>query len=54
MRQTVALFGEAEKGDIGFPLFMKSLTHLNEMLGNPPNESRGLFLQFSFSCTSKR
>ena len=48
MRQTVALFGEAEKGDIGFPLFMKSLTHLNEMLGNPPNESRGLFFAIQF------
>ncbi len=48
MRQTVALFGEAEKGDIGSPLFMKSLTHLNETLGNPPEESRGLFFAIQF------
>ncbi|QVL57876.1 MAG: hypothetical protein KFB93_02005 [Simkaniaceae bacterium] len=48
MRQTVALFGEAEKGEIGSPLFMKSLTHLNETLGNPPHESRGLFFAIQF------
>ncbi len=48
MRQTIALFGEAEKGEIGFPLFMKSLTHLNEALGNPPDESRGLFFAIQF------
>ncbi|MDN3508868.1 MAG: hypothetical protein P0S93_02415 [Candidatus Neptunochlamydia sp.] len=48
MRQTVALFGEAEKGEIGSPIFMKSLTHLNEILGNPPDESRGLFFAIQF------
>ena len=48
MRQTIALFGEAEKGEIGFPLFMKSLTHLNETLGNPPQESQGLFFAIQF------
>lgn len=48
MRQTVALFGEAEKGEIAIPLFMKSLTHLNEILGNPPQESHGIFFAIQF------
>ncbi|MDJ0652002.1 MAG: hypothetical protein QNJ27_03215 [Simkaniaceae bacterium] len=48
MRQIVALFGEAEKGEIGSPLFIKSLTHLNEILGNPPDESHGLFFGVQF------
>lgn len=48
MRQTVALFGEAEKGDTGSPFFMKSLMHLNETLGSPPEESRGLFFAIQF------
>lgn len=48
MRQTVALFGEAEKGEINSPLFIKSLTHLNETLGNPPDESRGIFFAIQF------
>ena len=47
-RQTVALFGEAEKGEIGFPLFMKSLPHLNDILGHPPPESRGIFFAVQF------
>lgn len=47
-RQTVALFGEAEKGDIGSPLFMKSLPHLNDTLGHPPPESRGIFFAVQF------
>lgn len=48
MRLTVALFGEAEKGEIGTPIFMKSLSHLNETLGNPPHESRGIFFAIQF------
>lgn len=48
MRQTVALFGEAEKGEIALPLPMKSLTHLNEALGHPPSESRGIFFAIQF------
>ena len=48
MRQTVALFGEAEKGDLASPLFMQSLTHLNETLGNPPEESQGIFFGIQF------
>lgn len=48
MRQIVALFGEAEKGTLGFPLLTKSLTHLNETLGHPPEESRGIFFAIQF------
>ncbi|MBF5059139.1 hypothetical protein [Candidatus Neptunochlamydia vexilliferae] len=47
-RQTIALFGEAEKGEIGTPLFMKSITHLSETLGHPPYESRGIFFAVQF------
>lgn len=48
MRQTVALFGEAEKGEISSLLNVKTLTHLNETLGNPPAESRGIFFAIQF------
>lgn len=48
MRHTVALFGEAERGKIHSLLIIKSLTHLNEVLGNPPDESRGIF--FAIQC----
>jgi hypothetical protein len=48
MRQIVALFGEAEKGELGTPFFMKSLTHLNETFGHPPEDSRGLFFAIQF------
>jgi len=48
MRQTVVLFGEAERGEIHALLSIKSLAHLNEVLGNPPNESRGIF--FAVQC----
>jgi hypothetical protein len=47
-RQVVALFGEAEKGEIGSPLLMKTLSHLNDTLGHPPNESRGIFFAIQF------
>lgn len=40
---TVALFGEAEKGEYQTPYFCESLPQLVELLGNPPPESRGLF-----------
>jgi hypothetical protein len=39
---TVALFGEAEKGDFQRGYYCKSLLQLEEHLGNPPPESRGL------------
>lgn len=48
MRQVVALFGEAEKGELGAPYFMKSLAHLNDTLGHPPEESLGLFFAIQF------
>ncbi|MCB1109618.1 MAG: hypothetical protein KDK64_01435 [Chlamydiia bacterium] len=47
-RQTVALFGEAEKGEIGTPLIMKSLSQMNDILGHPPSESRGIFFAIQF------
>ena len=42
MRQIVAIFGEAEKGDFCTPFFCKSLPQLAETFGNPPDESLGL------------
>lgn len=42
MRHTIFLFGEAEKGDFCTPLLCKSLPHLAETFGNPPEESLGL------------
>jgi hypothetical protein len=42
MRQTIFLFGEAEKGDFCTPLLCKSLPHLAETFGNPPEESLGI------------
>ncbi len=40
---TIALFGEAEKGEYRFPYFCESLAQLVEYLGNPPEQSKGLF-----------
>lgn len=40
---TIALFGEAEKGEYRFPYFCTSLAQLVDFLGNPPDESKGLF-----------
>ena len=48
MRPIIALFGEAEKGEIASLLKIKSLPHLNEVLGNPPFESRGIFFAIQF------
>lgn len=42
MRHTIFLFGEAEKGDFCTPLRCKSLPHLAETFGNPPEESLGI------------
>lgn len=44
----VALFGEAERGEIGKPLRMESVIHLNEQLGHPPEESYGIFFAVQF------
>ena len=43
MRQVVALFGEAEKGQFNKPFILRELTQAVELLGNPPQESEGLF-----------
>jgi hypothetical protein len=40
---TIALFGEAEKGDFRTAYYCRSLDQLVEYVGNPPEESRGLF-----------
>ena len=42
MHHTIFLFGEAEKGDFCTPLLCKSLPHLSDTYGNPPNESQGI------------
>jgi hypothetical protein len=41
--QTVALFGEAEKGAFKKPHMLRKLPQLYDLLGNPPQESEGLF-----------
>lgn len=40
---TIALFGEAEKGEYNFPYYFDTLPQLVDYLGNPPEDSRGLF-----------
>lgn len=40
---TVALFGEAEKGEYRTAYFCQGLPQLVEYLGNPPPHTRGLF-----------
>lgn len=42
MKSTVFLFGEAEKGEFGVPFPCRSLPHLLETAGNPPEESLGI------------
>lgn len=41
--QIVALFGEAEKGAFKTAHTFRKLPHLFDLLGNPPEESQGLF-----------
>ena len=43
MRQAVALFGEAEKGDFRTAHYCRDLDELERLLGHPPPESRGLY-----------
>lgn len=43
MKQTVVLFGEAEKGAYKVPHLLRQLPQLVDLLGNPPAESQGLF-----------
>lgn len=40
---TIALFGEAEKGELHIPYSCHSVTELADQLGHPPSESQGLF-----------
>jgi hypothetical protein len=42
MAETVALFGEAEKGDFRTAYFFQHVSQLVDHLGNPPEESVGL------------
>jgi len=42
MRQTIFLFGEAEKGDFCTPIFCRSLAQLADTVGNPPEETLGI------------
>jgi hypothetical protein len=43
MKQIVAIFGEAEKGAFKTPHILQQLPELMDLLGNPPEESQGLF-----------
>lgn len=40
---TIALFGEAEKGEFETAYFCRNLPDLAEHLGHPPEESKGLY-----------
>lgn len=40
---TIALFGEAEKGHFISPYYCHNLSQLVDYLGNPPEQSKGLF-----------
>lgn len=40
---TIALFGEAEKGEYHEPYFCQTLEQLDDLFGNPPEGSQGLY-----------
>lgn len=40
---TIALFGEAEKGEYQKGILCQELTELLELFGNPPPDSKGLY-----------
>ena len=40
---TIALFGEAERGEFKTAYFCQNLEQLNEFFGNPPASSKGLY-----------
>lgn len=42
MRYTVAIFGEAERGDFQSAFFCQNLEQLERNLGNPPENSAGM------------
>ena len=39
----IALFGEAERGELSYPYCIKSIENLFDILGHPPDESFGIF-----------
>jgi len=41
-KNTIALFGEAEKGSFNTAYYFERLSDLSDKLGNPPEESLGL------------
>lgn len=43
MIYTIALFGEAEKGEFRTAYYCQNLEELDQFFGNPPPSSRGLF-----------
>lgn len=43
MIYTIALFGEAEKGEFNTAYYCQNLAELDEFLGNPPPQSKGLY-----------
>ncbi len=43
MRQVIVLFGEAEKGAFKTPHILQALPQVVDRLGNPPENSEGLF-----------
>lgn len=42
MKHTIALFGEAEKGEFSSLMFFQDIADLSDTLGNPPDESFGI------------
>lgn len=42
MQHTLALFGEAEKGQFSQPISISSMSELVDSLGHPPEESEGI------------
>ncbi|MES2198797.1 MAG: hypothetical protein V4489_01330 [Chlamydiota bacterium] len=54
MKPTVFLFGESEKGEFGIPLICQSLPELCDTLGNPPEESQGMFYAIQTLLYSKQ
>lgn len=43
MKYTIALFGEAEKGEFRTAYYCQSLEQLDDYFGNPPAASKGLY-----------
>jgi hypothetical protein len=41
---TIALFGEAEKGDFRYGVLCRNLAEVSTVFGEPPEESLGIFL----------